>query len=63
MRYKARSVAALEMALGSLPDTMRVEVDPEAAGAACRQRGQDQQGDHGNAHGTKDIETTTLPSS
>jgi hypothetical protein len=27
MRYKARSIAALQMALGSLPDDMRVEVD------------------------------------
>jgi hypothetical protein len=29
MRYKARSIAALQMALGSLPDNMRVEVDPD----------------------------------
>ena len=28
MRYKARSIAALQLALGSLPDKMRVEVDP-----------------------------------
>jgi hypothetical protein len=28
MRYKANSVAALQLALGSLPDKMRVEVDP-----------------------------------
>jgi hypothetical protein len=28
MRYKAKSIAALHMALGSLPDKMRVEVDP-----------------------------------
>jgi hypothetical protein len=28
MRYKAKTIAALEMALGSLPDQMRVEVDP-----------------------------------
>jgi hypothetical protein len=29
MRYKAKSVAALQLALGSLPDKMRVEVDPD----------------------------------
>jgi hypothetical protein len=29
MRYKARNIAALQMALGSLPDNMRVEVDPD----------------------------------
>ena len=29
MRYKAKTIAALEMALGSLPDEMRVEVDPD----------------------------------
>jgi hypothetical protein len=29
MRYKAKSVAALQLALGSLPDEMQVEVDPE----------------------------------
>jgi hypothetical protein len=28
MRYEAKSSAALQMALGSLPDKMRVEVDP-----------------------------------
>jgi hypothetical protein len=28
MRYGAKSSAALQMALGSLPDKMRVEVDP-----------------------------------
>jgi hypothetical protein len=28
MRYRPRSVAALEIALGSLPNRMRVEVDP-----------------------------------
>jgi hypothetical protein len=28
MRYKVKSVAALQMALGGLPDKMRVEVDP-----------------------------------
>jgi hypothetical protein len=27
MRYKAKSIAALQLALGSLPDKMRVEVD------------------------------------
>ena len=29
MRYKAKNIAALQMALGSLPDKMRVEVDPD----------------------------------
>ena len=29
MRYKAKSVAALQLALGSLPNEMQVEVDPE----------------------------------
>jgi len=28
MRYKAKSVAALQIVLGSWPDRMRVEVDP-----------------------------------
>jgi hypothetical protein len=28
MRYKVKSIAALQMALGGLPDKMRVEVDP-----------------------------------
>jgi hypothetical protein len=28
MRYKAKSIAALEIILGGLPDKMRVEVDP-----------------------------------
>ena len=29
MRYKAKTIAALQMALGSLPDEMLVEVDPD----------------------------------
>ena len=29
MRYKPRSVAALQVALGGLPDTMKVEVDQD----------------------------------
>jgi hypothetical protein len=29
MRYKAKTIAALQMALGSLLDEMRVEVDPD----------------------------------
>ena len=29
MRYKAKSIAALQLALGSMPDKMRVEVDPD----------------------------------
>ena len=28
MRYKAKGIAALQLALGSLPDKMRVEVEP-----------------------------------
>jgi hypothetical protein len=28
MRYKVKSIAGLQMALGGLPDKMRVEVDP-----------------------------------
>jgi hypothetical protein len=28
MRYKAKSIAALQLALGNLPDKMRVEVEP-----------------------------------
>jgi hypothetical protein len=27
-RYKCKSIAALQIALGGLPDNMRVEVDP-----------------------------------
>jgi len=29
MRYKPKSTAALEIALGGLPDKMRVELDPD----------------------------------
>jgi hypothetical protein len=29
MRYKPKSIAALQLALGGLPDRMRVEVDPD----------------------------------
>lgn len=29
MRYKPKSIAALHIALGSLPDRMQVEVDPD----------------------------------
>jgi hypothetical protein len=29
MRYKPKSIAALHIALGGLPDKMRVEVDPD----------------------------------
>jgi hypothetical protein len=29
MRYKPKSMAALQLALGGLPDRMRVEVDPD----------------------------------
>ena len=28
MQYKAKSLAALDLIIGGLPDTMRVEVDP-----------------------------------
>ncbi|MBX9843883.1 MAG: hypothetical protein K2Z80_18955 [Xanthobacteraceae bacterium] len=34
MRYKAKSTAALQTLLGSLPDKMRVEVDPDIAVSA-----------------------------
>jgi hypothetical protein len=29
MRYKVKNIAALDLALGGLPDQMRVNVDPE----------------------------------
>jgi len=29
MRYKARGIAALQVAIGGLPDTMQVEVDKD----------------------------------
>jgi hypothetical protein len=29
MRYKPKSIAALDIALGGLPDKMRVEADPD----------------------------------
>jgi hypothetical protein len=31
MRYKPRSIAALQLALGGLPNQMRVEVDSDIA--------------------------------
>lgn len=34
MRYKPKSTAALDIALGGLPDKMRVEVDPDVAVSA-----------------------------
>ncbi len=34
MRYKPRSTAALEIALGGLPNRMRVEVDPDVGVSA-----------------------------
>jgi hypothetical protein len=34
MRYKPKSTAALQLALGGLPDTMRVQVDPDIAVSA-----------------------------
>ena len=34
MRYKPKSVAALHIALGGLPDNMRVEADPAIGGSA-----------------------------
>ena len=39
MRYKLKSVAALDIALGSLPNRMRVEVDPDI-GVSARTVGQ-----------------------
>jgi hypothetical protein len=46
MRYKVKSIAALQLALGSLPGKMRVEVD---------QRSQDQQGNRSDAHRAKNV--------
>lgn len=34
MRYKPKSAAALQLALGSLPNKMRVELDPEVGVSA-----------------------------
>jgi hypothetical protein len=34
MRYKPKSAAALEIALGGLPNRMRVEVDPDVGMSA-----------------------------
>ena len=34
MRYKAKSIAALQLALGSLPDKMRVEIEPDTGVSA-----------------------------
>ncbi len=34
MRYKPKSTAALEVALGGLPNSMRVEADPDVEVAA-----------------------------
>ena len=34
MRYKAKSVAALQLALGGLPDQMRVEIDADVGVSA-----------------------------
>jgi hypothetical protein len=34
MRYKAKSVAALQMLLGDLPDRMRVDVEPDVGVSA-----------------------------
>jgi hypothetical protein len=34
MRYKPKSTAALDIALGGLPDKMRVEVDPDVTVSA-----------------------------
>ena len=34
MRYKPKSAAALEIALGGLPNSMRVEVDPNVGVSA-----------------------------
>jgi hypothetical protein len=34
MRYKAKSVAALQLAIGGLPNQMRVEVEPDIGASA-----------------------------
>jgi hypothetical protein len=34
MRYKPKSIAALEIALGGLPNNMRAEVDPDVGVSA-----------------------------
>jgi hypothetical protein len=34
MRYKAKNIAALHVALGGLPDSMRVETDPNVGFSA-----------------------------
>jgi hypothetical protein len=34
MRYKPKSTAGLQLALGGLPDNMRVEVDPDTGVSA-----------------------------
>jgi hypothetical protein len=34
MRYKAKSVAALQMLLGDLPDRMRVDIEPNVGVSA-----------------------------
>jgi hypothetical protein len=34
MRYRSKNVAALEIALGGLPNSMRVEVDPDVGVSA-----------------------------
>jgi hypothetical protein len=39
MRYKPKSIAALQIALGGLPDKMRVEVDP-SIGVSAKTVGQ-----------------------
>jgi hypothetical protein len=43
MRYKPRSIAALHVALGGLPDKMRVEVDPgiQPSPKTCRRTSED----------------------
>jgi hypothetical protein len=38
MRYKAKSIDALHIALGGLPNKMHVEVDPDIGVSADRRR-------------------------
>ena len=45
MRYKAKSIAALQLALGNLPDKMRVEVDRTKHRSLCKDGGRPSQGD------------------
>jgi hypothetical protein len=61
MRYKPKSIAALNIALGGLPAQMRVEVESgdelarkfgnhDATGTLSRKRGESKQDQHGDTH-------------